>query len=331
MSAATSAATSSASSSASSSATASLTSSGGTATPTPATTAAPKPRRPAWAGFGFLLVPVALVIGVMVVPFLITAGDSVFSDNGLHRTFVGLGNYAALFRDSGFGHALLNTLMWVVGTLVLPVLLGLIFAVLFDSVRWGVLARWAVTIPYALSGSATALLWTFLLQSDGAVNQILAGIGLAGWQQEWLLQWPLNTVTMIVVTAWQGTGAALILFLIGLQSIPAETIEAGRLDGANGLALFWNIIVPQLRPMTVVVVGISIVNSMKTFDIVWLLTKGGPGTESETLALTMYRETFTLNHYGFGAAVSVVLTVIVVIASWVYLRRQLGTKTEVQP
>lgn len=277
------------------------------------------------AAFLFLLIPVGFVVAFMIVPFLITAGDSLFSDNGLSRTFVGLKNYGALFTDSGFGHAIINTLMWVAGTLILPVLLGLIFAVLFNSVSWGVVARWAITVPYALSGSATALMWTFMLQSDGAVNQMLSAVGLGALQQEWLLHWPLNTITMIVVTAWQGTGAALILFLIGLQSIPAETIEAGRIDGASGFSMFANVIVPQLRPMTVVVVGISIVNSLKTFDLVWLLTQGGPGTESETLALTMYRETFTLNRYGYGAAVSVVLTIVVVLASWLYLRRQVGS------
>ena len=128
---------------------------------------------------------------------------------------------------------------------------------------------------------------------------------------------------MIVASTWQGTGVAVILFLIGLQAIPPSTIEAARLDGASGARLFWHITLPQLRPITVVVVGISVVNSLKTFDIVWLLTQGGPGTASETLALTMYRETFTLARYGAGAAVAVVLTVIVVAASWIYLRRQL--------
>jgi multiple sugar transport system permease protein len=114
----------------------------------------------------------------------------------------------------------------------------------------------------------------------------------------------------------------MILFLVGLQTIPPQTLEAAKLDGAQGVRLFWSIIVPQLRPMTIVVVGMSIVNSLKTFDIVWLLTRGGPGTASETLALTMYRETFTLSRYGYGAAVSVVLTIVVLAASWLYLRRQ---------
>ncbi|GHJ39411.1 carbohydrate ABC transporter permease [Streptomyces sp. TS71-3] len=278
-------------------------------------------RRAAAVG-AFLLPAVALIVALLVVPFAVTAGRSLFDDNGISARFVGLSNYVALFTDPDFARSLLNTVCWVVGTLVLPVLLGLVLAALTNSVRWGVVARTAVVIPYALSGSATALLWTFLLRSDGAVNQTLGAIGLGGWQQEWLLHWPLNTIVMIVATTWQATGASLILFLIGLQTIPVDTIEAARLDGAQGMQLFLRVIVPQLRPMTVVVVGMSIVNSLKTFDIVWLLTQGGPGTDSETLALTMYRQTFTLNRYGYGAAVSVVLTVVVIAASWLYLRRQ---------
>ncbi|WP_329454180.1 carbohydrate ABC transporter permease [Streptomyces sp. NBC_01497] len=278
-------------------------------------------RRAVWVG-AFLSPALALVAVLLVVPFAVTAYRSLFDDNGISARFVGLANYGALVTDPDFGRSLLNTLMWVAGTLVLPVLLGLVLAVLTHSVRWGAVARTAVVIPYALSGSATALLWTFLLKSDGAVNQSLHAVGLGGWQHDWLLHWPLNTIVMIVVTTWQSTGASLILFLIGLQTIPVETLEAARIDGAQGVQLFLRVIVPQLRPMTVVVVGMSIVNSLKTFDIVWLLTQGGPGTASETLALTMYRETFTLDRYGYGAAVSVVLTAVVVAASWLYLRRQ---------
>jgi multiple sugar transport system permease protein len=274
----------------------------------------------------FLAPAVLLVVALLVVPFLVTAYRSLFDDNGITSHWVGLANYGALFTDPAFGRSLLNTAMWVAGTLLLPVVIGLALAALTNSVRWGVVARTAVVIPYALSGSATALLWQFMLQTDGAINQTLSAVGLGSWQQEWLLHWPMNTVVMILVTTWQGTGAAMILFLIGLQSIPTETVEAAKIDGATGLRMFMSVVLPQLRPMTVVVVGISIVNSRKTFDIVWLLTQGGPGTASETLALTMYRETFTLNRYGYGAAVSVVLTAVVVAASWLYLRRQVRTQ-----
>ena len=161
-----------------------------------------------------------------------------------------------------------------------------------------------------------------VLRSDGALTQVLTTLGAGGLVREWLLAWPLNTVAMILASTWQATGACVILFLVGLQAVPPSTLEAGRLDGATGWRLFRHITLPQLRPITVVVVGITIVGSLKVFDAFLLLTNGGPGTASETLALTMYRETFTLARYGAGAAVAVFLTLVVVAASWVYLRRQ---------
>ncbi|GAB3185569.1 sugar ABC transporter permease [Nesterenkonia halophila] len=275
----------------------------------------------------FLAPAVALVSLVLFLPFIATVYRSFFSDNGLSRTWVGLQNYMTLMDDPNFDRSLLNTAIWTVGTLLLPVLLGLLIAVGTNNVGWGRVARFAVILPYALSGATTAILWNFMLATDGAINDMFGTFGLDTLQQEWLLEWPMNTIVMIIATTWQATGAAMILFLVGLQSIPSETIEAGRLDGATGLRMLVSVILPQLRPITVVVVGMSLVASLKTFDIVWLLTKGGPGTESETLALTMYRETFTLSRYGYGAAVAVILTIIVLTASWIYLRRQLRTTT----
>lgn len=275
-----------------------------------------------WAAL-FIAPAVALVGALLVLPFLFTVYRSLFSDDGLSRTWVGLDNYATLVTDESFLRSLLNTGIWTVGTLLLPVLLGLLIAVATNSSGWGRFARFAVVLPYALSGSVTAILWNFMLQTDGGVNTILGLLGLSALEQPWLLEWPTNTFAMILATTWQATGANMILFLVGLQAIPTETIEAGRLDGAGGFRLLRDVILPQLRPISIVVIGISLVGSLKTFDIVWLLTRGGPGTASETLALTMYRQTFTLSRYGYGAAVAVVLTVIVLAASWIYLRRQL--------
>ena len=295
---------------------------GGSRTPAEATSAV----RSRLAKVGFLAPAVGLVALLLTLPFLFTVYRSFYDDNGITRSWVGLENYAVLFSDEVFFRSLLNTAIWVVGTLLLPVLLGLTLAVATDSVRVGRLARLAIILPYALSGSVTAVLWNFMLQSDGAMNSIFGSTGLGFLQQDWLLEWPLNTVVMILATTWQATGANVILFLVGLQAIPPETLEAARLDGASGFRLFGLIVLPQLKPITIVVVGISLVASLKTFDIVWLLTQGGPGTASETLALTMYRETFTLNRYGSGAAVAVILTVVVLAASWAYLRRQLRTR-----
>lgn len=281
------------------------------------------PLRARLTGGAFLAPAVVLVAVLLVLPFLSTIVRSFFDDNGFTRRWVGLENYRAMFADPAFGQSVLNTLLWVVGTLLLPVGIGLAIAVGTWKLRLGGLARFAIVLPYAISGSATAVVWTFMLTTDGGLDTLLRTFGLDGLVSQWLLQWPLNTVMMIVATTWQATGACVILFLVGLQSIPPNTLEAAQIDGASGWRLFWAVTFPQLRPMTVVVVGISIVGSLKVFDQVLLLTNGGPGTASETLALTMYRETFTLSRYGSGAAVAVFLTVVVVVASWAYLRRQL--------
>lgn len=281
------------------------------------------PLRARLTGGAFLAPAVVLVVVLLVLPFVSTIVRSFFDDNGFTRRWVGLENYRAMFADPAFGQSVLNTFLWVVGTLLLPVGIGLAIAVGTWKLRLGGLARFAIVLPYAISGSATAVVWTFMLTTDGGLDTLLRTFGLDGLVSQWLLQWPLNTVMMIVATTWQATGACVILFLVGLQSIPPNTLEAAQIDGASGWRLFWAVTFPQLRPMTVVVVGISIVGSLKVFDQVLLLTNGGPGTASETLALTMYRETFTLSRYGSGAAVAVFLTVVVVVASWAYLRRQL--------
>ena len=139
---------------------------------------------------------------------------------------------------------------------------------------------------------------------------------------------PLNTTVMIVAASWQGVGVNALLFTIGLNSIPTGPLEAARLDGATGGRLFGSILWPMLRPLTTVVIGLSIVASLKTFDIVLGMTKGGPGRASETLALTMYKDTFVNSEYGLGSAIAVFLTVITMAASILYLRQQLSKKHE---
>lgn len=278
---------------------------------------------PVFAAIPFLLPALALVGVLLLVPFAATVYQSLTQDNGFTSTFIGLDNYVRLVQDPVFLQSLLNTLMWTVGTLILPVGLGLLIAVFTNSMRGGRWLRLAFVLPYALSGAATAVIWGFILRSDGALNQAISFIGLTPPASGWLLEWPTNTIVMIIANTWQATGVAVILFLVGLQSIPPETVEAGSLDGATGMRLFWNIVLPQLRPVTIVVIGMSIANSLRVFDLIWLLTKGGPGGVSETLAVTMYRQTFIISDYGYGAAVAVVLAIIVVASSWAYLRRQL--------
>ena len=276
---------------------------------------------------GFLAPAVLLVAVLLLFPFAATVYQSLTVDNGFSSRFVGLDNYLALFQDPLFFRSLINTLMWTVGTLIIPVGLGLAIAAITNGMRGGKWLRFAFVLPYALSGTATAVIWGFILRTDGALNQALSFVGQDAATSGWLLEWPTNTIVMILANTWQAVGIAVILFLVGLQSIPAETVEAGKLDGATGFNLFAEIIFPQLKAVTVVVIGMSIANSLRVFDLIWLLTKGGPGGVSETLAVTMYRQSFIISNYGYGAAVAVVLAIIVVAFSWVYLRNQMPKKS----
>lgn len=275
------------------------------------------------AGIPFLAPAMLLVGGLLIYPFARTVYDSFFTDNGFTRSFTGTGNYSRLITDPVLGRSLLNTVMWVAGTLLLPVLLGLAIAMATSGLRLGKLARSVIVLPYAISGSATSVVWTFILESNGAANQVLNAVGLHHVTAGWLLEWPQNTISMILASTWQATGFSVVLFMVGLQAIPADTIEAAVIDGASGWSMFRKVLLPQLRPVAVVVIGMSLVNSLKSFDLIWVMTQGGPARSSETLAVTMYRETFLLPHIGYGAAVAVVLTVIVLGASWLYLRQQM--------
>ncbi|GGH50186.1 carbohydrate ABC transporter permease [Microbacterium album] len=291
----------------------------------PGTSRPPVRRRPleAVAPAAFLLPAVALVGALLLVPFAVTFAQSFTNDNGYMSSFVWFENYAALVRDPNFVQAIINTVMWTVGTLVLPVGLGLAIAMMTNGLKGGRWLRIAFILPFALSGTATAVIWGFVLRSDGALNQAIAFFGGEPSRAGFLLEWPTNTIVMILANTWQAVGVAVILFLVGLQSVPPETVEAGTLDGARGFRLFRSIVFPQLHAVTVVVIGMSLANSLRVFDLIWLLTKGGPGGSSETLAVTMYRESFILTDYGYGASVAVVLAVIVVLSSWAYLRRQM--------
>ncbi|MEU2021442.1 sugar ABC transporter permease [Streptomyces sp. NPDC016469] len=293
--------------------------------PAPPARASSRGLRDRFASAGFLAPAVLLVAGLLLTPFVMTLYRGFFSD-GRVSGFTWFTNYGLFLSDPVLAKSVENTLMWVVGTVVLPLVLGLGIAVMTNGSGWSRVARLLVVLPYAISGSAVAVVWNFLLTTDGAANQALDALGLGSLAQGWLLEWPGNTLVMIVANTWQATGVAVILFLVGLQTIPPETLEAASLDGADGLRKFWYVVLPQLRTVSVIVVGSSLVNGLKSFDLIWVLTQGGPGRSSETLAVSMYQETFLALRPGAGAAVAVVLTVIVLLASWLYLRRQLTPK-----
>lgn len=236
-------------------------------------------------------------------------------------TFIGLGNFSQLIHDPFFWASARNTVYWVIGGLVLQVGLGLVLALVLSGMRSGRWLKSLFYLPATLSGAAVGVIWFYIFDPDqGLLTIFLNAAGLHTLTTRWLANPPVNTFAMIFAAMWQGLGPAMILFLVGLQNLPRAPIEAARVDGAGGLRLFWHVTLPLLRPMSAVVVAITMINNFKVFDLIWVMTQGGPYRSSETLAVGMYRESFVSFSVGYGASIAVVLTIIVIVVSVAYLR-----------
>lgn len=285
----------------------------------------PKPRRRwlrAIVSFAFLVPALVLVVGMFWYSIVVTVITSFTDSKGLTPpNFIGLQNYVNLFQDSIFSASLLNTFIWVAGMVILPMGIGLGAALLLQNLRGQTLFKNIFYLPYAIGLTSTGVIWSLLL-SNGGLPTLLATLGLKQFAQySFLNAVPMNTYAMIIVATWQGMGTNMLLFLVGLNGLDRNALEAARLDGASGLKLFLHITFPLLRPVTMIILSITLVNSLQTFNLIWVMTQGGPYDSSSTLATWMYKETFVLFHVGYGSAIAVILTLIVLIASFFQLRK----------
>lgn len=274
-----------------------------------------------WVALSYIL-PAAIMITVFFITSIIyTLYLSFTNYDGLTApTFVGLKNYAIIFQDLTYVTSLKNTLIWVIATLLFPVGLGLMFSVLLQHMKGQRFFKNIFYLPYAMSLTVVGVIWVLLFSRNG-FNFLLTSIGMEALAIDWLNTPPYNTYAMIVASIWQGTGTNMLLFLIGLGALPKDPFEAAAIDGAGPFRTFWSITLPLLNPITIVVLGMALVNSFKIFDIIWVMTMGGPYRSSETLAVTMFRESFVLFNFGQGAAISIILTITSIAVSWFYLRK----------
>jgi multiple sugar transport system permease protein len=284
-------------------------------------------RQGALSPYLFLTPAFIVVIIMLVYPVLRTLYLSFTDAEGLAPiSFIGLANYIKLANDPVIARTMVNVFLWTAGSLTLPIIIGLFIAVMVNGLRFSAAYRTIFLFSYIFSGVAIGSLYINIWESKGIVNQTLVLFGLEEFTRSWLLMWPHNTIAMIIATTWQITGLVMVLYTVGLQNIPQSTIEAGTLDGASPWRLFRSIVWPQLKYINAVVIGTTLANSLRTFDVVWTMTQGGPARTSETLAVTMYRETFLINRPGYGSTIAVLLTVLVLSVSLLALQR--GFKAE---
>lgn len=261
---------------------------------------------------------------LLYVPFVLkplaeTFELSVFAWNGVapKKDFVGLANYIQALGDPIFWTSLGNNLFWVITSIVLPMATGLVIAVLLSNVKRGQrLYSGVFFMPVVLNLIIVGLVWGIIYNPlIGPLNQFLRAIGLGQFAIGWLGERHFATPAIMVAGAWTYFGFCAVIFLQGLRTLDREQIEAATIDGAGPLRRFRSIIVPALSPQVTLLVVMSIIGSFKVFDIVYVMTKGGPNHASEVIATYMYWQSFMNGSVGYGAALAVLLTVVVAGAS----------------
>jgi ABC-type sugar transport system permease subunit len=271
---------------------------------------------------------VLLIAAVAVVPLLFSFVESLHSQDlrlpWLGRDFVGAANYTALTRDVRFSGALAHTLFFTAATVSLEMILGLIAAMaLHGAVRGRGLLRTAAILPWALPTVVAGLLWRFVF--DGRSGAIAILFARAGAEPPvWLADRWLAWVPLILADVWKTTPFVALLLLAGLQQIPRELYEAASIDGAGTIRVFRSVTLPLLAPAMSVAVVFRVLDAFRVFDLVYVLTGGGPGTATEPLSLYTFNTLFQNLRFGYGSAlasVSFFLASIAGVAGLIAVRR----------
>ena len=236
-------------------------------------------------------------------------------------TIIGFSQYAALFQDPIFWTSLENNLILILLFVPSSICLGLFLAILLDNkVRGEGIFRTIYLLPFALSFVITGSLWTWMYDSsNGVINTLLRGIGLSSWTPMWIGDPSIAMYCVVLGLVWQFSGYTMLLFLAGIRSIPESQVMAAEVDGARGFRLYSRIIIPQLKSSTLATFVILMVFALKAFDFIYILTGGKPGYSTFVLALMMYQDTFSSDHWAYGAAIATVLFLIVMVIVVPYL------------
>jgi raffinose/stachyose/melibiose transport system permease protein len=272
----------------------------------------------------FLLPALIIFTAFVIYPILASLYYSLTDWDGLAPDlhFVGLANFQQLFSDPSVLTDLKNTLVFAAGVMVLQNGLALLFAVFLDGLlRRLTFLRVLFLIPAMLSSLAIGYIWSYIYTPEfGFLNSFLGRIGLSAWQQDWLGNAHLTLSSLIFTNSWEFMGFGMVIFLAGLQAVPGELYEAANLDGTSGWQRFRHITFPLIAPSVTVNIILTMIGSMKVFDLIFVMTNGGPGDASESLAIRLYKEAFTLNHFGYGTAVGIVMSVLILALSVFNLR-----------
>jgi multiple sugar transport system permease protein len=291
--------------------------------------AAPRRRRrlTAWRAAGFMIPVWAYVLCFYVYPLVsnVKMGFQNYTVSSFYTgsaPFVGFANYTAVFRNPEFVAVVVNTVLFTIGSLAFQFSIGLALAMFFRRVfpLNGVL-RSLLLVPWLLPLVVSGTVWRWMMYYDsGVINQTLLHLHLISQPIPWLVSTNMSLVSVIVVNIWVGIPFNMVILYGGLQALPEQVFDAAAIDGASGWQRFTRVTLPMLRPVILVVLTLGLIYTVKAFDVIMLVTQGGPAYSSQTLTTYAYGLSFNQLLFGQGAAVGNVLILVAVVFAGIYLR-----------
>ena len=234
--------------------------------------------------------------------------------------YVGFANYLRALRDPEFYQALVRNVIYVVVVVFFNFFIGFGMALVCNErFRGNRILRATITMPMLLIPTAAAVLWRFLYNFDvGLINKLFAVLRIGS--VNWLGSANFSLMSIIITDIWAWTPWMFLILLAGLEGLPTEPIEAAKIDGASGFGLLRLVVVPMMRPVTRVAVSLKAIETFRTFDYVWVMSRGGPGSSSDILSTFVYKQAFKNLQYGYSSALSLLIMIIMVAMSMVILR-----------
>jgi raffinose/stachyose/melibiose transport system permease protein len=280
--------------------------------------AAPAPGQPRLIGYLYILPAFAVFAVFVIAPMIDGAWISLFQWDGVTPgRWVGLDNYRSALSDPAVRSAFMHSLVLVLFYAALPIAVGLgLTALLSHSRVRGITAvRTIIFLPQVLAAVVIGVSWKWLYDPQGPINQLLSAVGLGGLRRPWLGDFTTALPAVGVIGTWVTTGLCLVLFMAGVQRIPLSRYEAARVDGAGPLREFFAVTLPGLRNELAVALSLTVITALRSFDIIFVTTKGGPGTETTVPSLLIYQRAFVTGQVGSAAAIGAIMGVLILALS----------------
>lgn len=274
----------------------------------------------------FLLPALAVLCLISLYPLIQGVSRVFYAFRALtqENIFVGLENFRLLFQDPTFSRAFSNSLVWVVTSVGMMFFLSYGLATMLNSrfLRFRRIFRTMTLIPWALPGVVISLTWRYIFLANGPLNTALSSLGVAN-PPSWLTSPQLALWTCIIANTWMGIPFVTIMLLAGLQSIDQQVVEAAAMDGASYLQAQLHVVLPSIKKVVLIVLTLETIWTFNSFDIVFVMTKGGPGSASITLPMYAYQNAFMYYQAGYGAAIGVIILLVLLTAVVMYIREVL--------